>query len=73
MRTFKIFALLTLLTLFAPSIFAQGNEANPNLIDSFYESGKIKVVIAGVGLVLAILLVYLVRLDRKIKKFEQNK
>lgn len=70
MKTFKTFALLCLLTFLSSPIFAQGNEQN--LVDSFYESGKIKVVIAGLGMVLAILIVYLVRLDLKIRKFEKE-
>ena len=71
MKTFKPLALLCLLTLLSGPIFAQGNEQN--LVDSFYESGKIKVVIAGLGMVLVILILYLVRLDRKIRKFEKEK
>lgn len=71
MKTFKTFALLCLLVLCSGSIFAQGQEHN--LTDSFYESGKIKVVIACLSLVLVILILYLVRLERKIRKFEQDK
>lgn len=72
MKTFKkIFVLVGLLTLCCGSIFANGSESN--LTDSFFESGKIKVVVASLGMVLVILIVYLVRLDRKIRKFEKEK
>lgn len=71
MKTFKRLTLLGLLTLLCSPIFAQSNEQN--LVDSFYTSGKIKVVIASLGMVLAILIVYMIRLDRKIRKFEKEK
>ncbi|HYG49965.1 MAG TPA: hypothetical protein VD905_03635 [Flavobacteriales bacterium] len=70
MKFKAIFLIFGLLTGFAGTTFAQANETN--LVDSFYASGKIKVVIAGLGIVLAILIFYLVRLDRKLGKLEKE-
>ncbi|HLP11348.1 MAG TPA: hypothetical protein VK177_05390 [Flavobacteriales bacterium] len=68
---FKVFFLIFgLLTAFANTTFAASGENN--LIDGFYGSGKIKVVIAGLAIVLAILIFYLVRLDRKLGKLEKE-
>jgi len=71
MKTFNTFILVFLFTLLAGPIFAQGNEQN--LTDSFYTSGKIYVVVTGLAMVLVILIGYLIRLERKIKKFEKEK
>lgn len=70
MKLFKQVLTLIILLSFTGTTFAQTNESN--FIDGFYESGKIKVVIAGLGVVFAILIFYLIRLDRKITKLEKE-
>lgn len=69
MKTFKTYILALLLCLCGQTAMAQGQG---NFIDGFYESGKIKVVIASVFIVLAILIFILVRLDRKLTKLEKE-
>jgi hypothetical protein len=70
MKFKAIFLIFGLLTAFANTTFAASGENN--LVDSFYESGKIKVVVAGLGIVLAVLIFYMVRLDRKLGKLEKE-
>jgi uncharacterized membrane protein len=74
MKIFKQLLLVMGILLSTSQIASAQTTANEtNLIDSFYSSGKIMVVIAGLGLVLAILVFYLVRLERKLNKIEKNK
>ena len=49
------------------------NAQNVNMADAMKENGKIYVVIAVILTILAGLVLYLVRLDRKISKLEKNK
>jgi hypothetical protein len=63
----KIFS-ITLLSLFTVLANAQGAMA-----DTMRENGKIYVVIAVMLTILAGLVLYLVRLDRRISKLEKNK
>ena len=49
------------------------NAQNVNMADVMKENGKIYVVIAVMLTILAGLVLYLVRLDRKISKLEKNK
>ena len=49
------------------------NAQNVNMADAMKENGKIYVVIAVMLTILAGLVLYLVRLDRKISKLEKNK
>ena len=64
----KKFFSITLLSLFIVFANAQGSMA-----DTMKENGKIYVVIAVMLTILAGLILYLVRLDRKISKLEKNK
>jgi len=64
----KIFS-IGLLTFFALFANAQGT----TMADQMRENGKIYVVIAVMLTILAGLVFYLVRLDRKISKLEKNK
>lgn len=74
MKVFKkLFLAMVLLLAASETVLAQTPVNEANFIDSFYSSGKIMVVIAGLGLVLAILVFYLVRLERKLNKIEKNK
>lgn len=47
--------------------------ASSGLEEYFYQSGKIKVVVAVAAIVLVGLFVYLQRLDNRLKKIEKNK
>lgn len=47
-------------------------QTNSNVIDSFYESGKIKVVVASVLVLLFVLIFFLIRLERKVSKLEKE-
>ena len=61
-----------LLMLFSASAaFAQSAEA-PEMADALRANGKIYVVAAVVGLIVAGLLLYLITLDRKVSKLEQQ-
>lgn len=77
MKLFKKTCLLLGLLIFASQMVLAQTPASPtneaNFIDGFYSSGKIMVVIAGLGLVLAILVFYLFRLERKLNKIEKEK
>ena len=64
-RLIFIFALL-LFTFFA-------NAQDVTMADAMKENGKIYVVIAVILTILAGLVLYLIRLDRKISKLEKNK
>jgi CcmD family protein len=63
--------LTTILTLLFLSFFA--NAQDVKMADVMKENGKIYVVIAVMLTILAGLVLYLVRLDRKISKLEKNK
>ena len=63
----KIFSII-LLSLVTSLVNAQGAMA-----DAMKENGKIYVVIAVMLTILAGLILYLIRLDRKISKLEKNK
>ena len=69
----KINLLIGLLVFASQSLFAQAKPNEENFIDGFYASGKIMVVIAGLGIVLAILILYLFRLEKKLNKIEKQK
>jgi len=49
------------------------NAQNVTMADQMKENGKIYVVIAVILTILAGLVLYLIRLDRKISKLEKNK
>lgn len=69
----KLNLLIGFLFLASQAAFAQTQAKEENFIDGFYASGKIMVVIAGLGIVLAILTFYLIRLERKLNKIENKK
>jgi hypothetical protein len=64
----KLIAILTFIFL---AFFA--NAQDVKMADAMKENGKIYVVIAVMLTILAGLVLYLVRLDRKISKLEKNK
>jgi hypothetical protein len=64
----KLIAILTLILL---TFFA--NAQDVKMADMMKENGKIYVVIAVMLTILAGLVLYLIRLDRKISRLEKNK
>ena len=64
----KLIAILTLIVL---TFFA--NAQDVKMADMMKENGKIYVVIAVMLTILAGLVLYLIRLDRKISRLEKNK
>jgi type IV secretory pathway VirB2 component (pilin) len=67
----RLAGLFFLLLLTAPAAFAQAADA-PEMADALRANGKIYVVVAVVGLIVAGLLLYLVVLDRKVSRLEQE-
>ena len=63
----KLFSLL-----FVLASFAANAQSEVEMADQFRADGKIYVVIAVIGLILAGLFVYLFRLDRKITDLEKR-
>ena len=63
--------LISILALILFTFFA--NAQDVKMADAMKENGKIYVVIAVILTILAGLVLYLVRLDRKISKLEKNK
>lgn len=63
--------LIPILTLILFTFFAKAQDVK--MADEMKENGKIYVVIAVILTILAGLVLYLVRLDRKISKLEKNK
>jgi type IV secretory pathway VirB2 component (pilin) len=67
----RLAGLFFLLLLVAPAAFAQSAEP-PAMADALRANGKIYVVVAVVGLIVAGLLLYLIVLDRKVSRLEQE-
>ena len=63
--------LIPILTFIFLSFFA--NAQDVKMADAMKENGKIYVVIAVMLTILAGLILYLIRIDRKISKLEKNK
>ena len=63
--------LISIFTLLLLTFFA--NAQGVSMADTMKENGKIYVVIAVILTILAGLVLYLIRLDRKISKLEKNK
>jgi CcmD family protein len=53
-------------------LFAQDNSGGVEMADTFRQNGKIYVVVAVILIIFAGIIIYLVRLDRKISKLEKN-
>ncbi len=54
------------------SSLAQAQAAEPEMADALRESGKIYVVISVIAMIFLALVVFLVMLDRKLKKLEKK-
>ncbi|RYE24034.1 MAG: CcmD family protein [Sphingobacteriales bacterium] len=64
-------SLLSIIT-FLASLPAIAQEAQPEMADTLRSNGKIYVVVLVLATIFAGILAYLIRLDRKISKFEKN-
>lgn len=72
MRKFKF--LLTCSLLFLPGLLVQAQEGKEvEMADTMRSNGRIYVVVAVVVVILIGLILYLVRLDRKITRLEKEK
>lgn len=70
MKIVKQFILLLASVLFSVSLFAQGDK--PGMADVMRSNGRIYVVIAVVLTILIGLILYVVRIDRKLTKLEKE-
>jgi hypothetical protein len=69
----KIRSILFLfMVLCSGSLFAQDAAGNVEMADGLRSSGKIYVVVCVVLIILAGVLMYLIRIDRKVSKMEKN-
>ncbi len=57
---------------FLAALPAIAQEAQPEMADTMRSNGKIYVVVLVLATIFAGIITYLVRLDRKISKFEKN-
>ncbi|UOQ97444.1 CcmD family protein [Hymenobacter sp. 5317J-9] len=71
-RPAALFLLLMTWLLSAANAFAQTPVAEPEMADSLRANGKIYVVVAVVVVIVAGLLLYLISLDRKVSRLEQE-
>ena len=75
-RLAGVLCLLQFLLFSASSACAQATQATgtdaPEMADGLRQSGKIYVVVAAVVIIVAGLLVYLISLDRKVSRLEQE-
>lgn len=71
MNIYRSAICLLLTTLTSTAVFAQ--ETQPEMADVMRSNGKIYVVVLVLATIFAGLIIYLVRLDRKVSKLEKNK
>ncbi|MBJ6110961.1 CcmD family protein [Hymenobacter sp. BT523] len=71
-RLAALFLLLLTLLFNAANAFAQATAAEPEMADSLRANGKIYVVVAVVVVIVAGLLLYLISLDRKVSRLEEQ-
>jgi hypothetical protein len=55
-----------------PAVLLVAQERNVEMADTFRSNGKIYVVVAVILTILAGIVIYLIRLDRKISRLEKN-
>jgi len=70
LQRFKIYLTTCLLLLVSLAAGAQNN--NPDMADAMRSNGKIYVVVLVLATIFAGIIVYLVRIDRKISKLEKQ-
>ncbi|HEV7621785.1 MAG TPA: CcmD family protein [Flavisolibacter sp.] len=68
----KRFLSLLLLLILNDFVFAQDSANNAEMADTMRSNGKIYVVVAVILTIFAGIIIYLIRLDRKISKLEKN-
>ena len=73
MRKIKFVFGLAACLLSAVAVYAQDESSTADMADAMRSNGRIYVVVAVVVLILIGLILYLVRLDRKISKMEREK
>lgn len=71
-RPAALFLLLLTVLFNAANVFAQAPTTEPEMADGLRASGKIYVVVAVVVVIVAGLLAYLVSLDRKVSRLEEQ-
>ncbi len=65
-------SILTALLVFITSISAFAQDTAPEMADAMRSNGKIYVVVLVLATIFVGIIIYLVRLDRKIAKLEKN-
>jgi hypothetical protein len=64
---------LSLLLLLLLTLFSNAQDAsNPEMADTFRQDGKIYVVITVIGMIFAALIIFMIILERKLKKLEDK-
>lgn len=71
MKNKIVFILSTIMLMLSGSIMAQGPEG-VEMADAMRANGKIYVVVAVVAIVFAVITVYLISIDRKLRKLEKE-
>ncbi len=71
-KLIKVFVLSLAAMLFCMPVFCQAPTGSVEMADGMRQSGKIYVVIAVILTILARLIIYIIRLDRKISRFEKE-
>jgi hypothetical protein len=66
-------AFITVALLMITAFVAGAQEAQPEMADALRSNGKIYVVVTVLATIFAGIIVFLVRLDRKMTRLEQNK
>jgi hypothetical protein len=68
----KPYRLLALLFLFSLPLISFAQDSEVEMADTMHANGKIYVVVAVLGVVLAGIIVYLISIDKKVKKLENK-
>lgn len=71
-KNIKIAGVITLLLLCGTGVFAQMQEKPVEMADAMRSNGKIYVVVAVLTTILAGIILFLVRLERRIKELEKK-
>ena len=71
-KTVKIISLLLLTILIMQNAFAQGNPQDVEMADILHQNGKIYLVVFVLTTIFVGIILYLIRLERKLNKLEKN-
>jgi hypothetical protein len=66
-------SVISIMLLFVTTAIAKAQDTQPEMADAMRANGKIYVVVLVLATIFAGIILYLVRLDRKITKLEKNK